>query len=125
MGCYITKHGKPTRSSGYIRWESTAVSFAHRGEHILLFSISFIEVRHISTGRLVQAIEGGDIRLLYSGPTTLKDDTIIVAMRGEKNDKEGISDKLVELVETTEISTAITSPTTTTSNPAVWDEWDM
>lgn len=123
LGCYITKHGVPSRSSGYIRWETKATQFAHRGSHILLFSAEFIEMRNVNTGRLVQVIEGTDLRLLHSGPTGSANDTILVAMRGEKDDKDGVSDKITELIETAEL---VRTPSTARVVPEnLWDEWDM
>ncbi|KAF5367381.1 hypothetical protein D9758_003697 [Tetrapyrgos nigripes] len=122
MGAYITKHGRPTRQSGFIKWDAQAQSFATRGAHILLFSPSFIEVRYILTGRLVQVIDGQDIRLMYSGPSPASTDNILVVMKGDRDDENGISEKIVELVETSEISGM---QTPTTANPAMWAEWDM
>ncbi|KAF7374933.1 hypothetical protein MSAN_00379400 [Mycena sanguinolenta] len=117
MGCYVTRHGIPCRSSGYIRWECKATSFAARGAHVLLFSSNFIEIRNVLTGLLVQVIEGNDIRLLHSS-----DDGILAAMRGQHDDEEGVSEKVIELRETAEI----TGPrTATVQMPAIWDEWDM
>ncbi|EEB91417.1 hypothetical protein MPER_10224, partial [Moniliophthora perniciosa FA553] len=81
-------------------------------------------IRQILTGRLVQVIEGQDIRLLYSGPEANSAETILVAMRGEKNDQDGVTEKIVELKETKEIS--IGSATPISAIPAsVWEEWDM
>jgi len=122
MGTYITKHGSPTRHSGFIKWEAQAHSYASRDAHLLLFSPQFIEIRHIMTGRLVQVIEGQDIRLLYSGPTPASTDNILVVMKGDRDDENGVSEKIVELVETSEIRDVNTP---TTANPAMWDEWDM
>jgi len=125
-GCHITKHGVPSRKSGFIRWETKATAFAYRGSHVLPFSSEFIEIRHISTGRLDQVIEGFDIRLLLH--TNLKskssDDILLVAMRGDKDDKDGVSDKIIELVQTSEIRT-IQTPMTSTPTESLWDEWDM
>ncbi|KAH7911069.1 hypothetical protein BJ138DRAFT_1113504 [Hygrophoropsis aurantiaca] len=128
IGCFITKHGSPSRSCGFIRWESKATSFAHRGAHLLLFSSDFIEIRNVSTGRLVQVIEGTDIRLLLH--TNLRsqkgNDPLLVALRGDKNDRDGISDKIVELVETSEIAAQTpVNPSTAMGGEGVWDEWDM
>ncbi|KAF8149926.1 hypothetical protein B0H34DRAFT_731762 [Crassisporium funariophilum] len=122
IGCYINKQGVPTRKSGYIKWETTAVSYAHRNGHIMLISPEFIEIRSITTGRIVQVIEGRDIRLLYSGPYMSKDDPVLVAMRGGKNDKDGVSEKIVELTETEEITVRTPGSATVSS---IWDEWDM
>ncbi|KDQ59244.1 hypothetical protein JAAARDRAFT_192767 [Jaapia argillacea MUCL 33604] len=120
LGCYITKHGTPSRSSGFIRWETKATSFASRNDLILLFSPQFIEIRNINHGRLVQVIEGQDIRLLHTG---LKfDDSILVAMKGDKDDREGVSEMIMQLNPTSEINARAGS---TTSNERIWDEWDM
>ncbi|KAJ3865305.1 hypothetical protein EV359DRAFT_72510 [Lentinula novae-zelandiae] len=129
VGCYITKHGTPSRSSGYIKWESKIDSFAQRGTHVLLFSALFIEIRDILTGRIVQVIEGEDIRLMYAGPTPDSHELILVAMRGDggqedKDLKGGVVDKIVELQETSEISD-VRARTPTTAVPAMWEEWDM
>ncbi|EGN99254.1 hypothetical protein SERLA73DRAFT_168758 [Serpula lacrymans var. lacrymans S7.3] len=129
MGCYITKHGVPCRSSGFVRWETSVTTFAQRGDHVLLFSSDFIEVRNISKGRLVQVIEGSDIRLLQHNSLSedRTDDNLLVGMKGEKNDKEGISDKILELVETTEFN-SLQAPSTANAVAnvgGIWDEWDM
>ncbi|KAF8206488.1 hypothetical protein K438DRAFT_1817292 [Mycena galopus ATCC 62051] len=117
MGCYVSRHGVPSRSSGYIRWECKATSFAARGAHVLLFSSNFIEIRNVLTGLLVQVIEGRDVRLLHVG-----DDGILVAMRGEHDDEAGVSEKVIQLQETSEI---VAPRTATMPVPAMWDEWDM
>ncbi|KAK7005651.1 hypothetical protein R3P38DRAFT_3038772, partial [Favolaschia claudopus] len=118
IGCYVTRHGVPSRSSGYIRWECKATSFAARGNHVLLFSQNFVEIRNILTGLLVQVIEGQDIRLLHS-----EEDGILAVMRGEHDDEAGASEKVVELRETAEIVGPRTA--TTMPMPAMWEEWDM
>lgn len=118
LGCYIDKHGVPSRQSGYLRWESKATAFAHRDNHILLFSPEFIEIRTVHTGKLVQIIEGVDVRPVYHGllPT---DKTVLVAMQG-RDDRGTVIDKIIELVETSEITTPRVA-----AMPAMWDEWDM
>ena len=118
IGCYIDHQGVPSRRSGFIRWETKATSYANRGEHLLLFSPEFIEIRQILTGKLVQVIEGEAVRLLHTGflPT---DTSILVAMKGRSGDGV-VADKIVELFETSEIKT----PTTTDAS-SLWDEWDM
>lgn len=123
MGCYITKHGQPTRDSAFIRWEIKAASFVHRPPHVLLFSSEFVEIRDAHTGLLKQVIEAVDIRLLIQGPFLRG--PLLIAMRGQKDDEDGLSDRVVELVETAEIT-----PKTPTAGPfkapeGMWDEWDM
>lgn len=122
MGCYITKYGQPTRDSAYIRWEIKATSFVHRPPNILLFSSEFVEIRDAQTGLLKQVIEAVDIRLLVQVP--LSPGPLFVGMRGHKDDEDGLSDRIVELVETAEIT-----PTTPVAGPfrateGMWDEWD-
>ncbi|KXN84722.1 Rho1 guanine nucleotide exchange factor 3 [Leucoagaricus sp. SymC.cos] len=104
VGCYITKLGVPSRSCGYIRWEIQASG-------------------NINTGRIAQVIEGTDVRLMYTGfGTDDRDDRVLVAMRGSKNDKDGTSaERIVELIETVEYAPQSTVSTV----PDVWDEWDM
>ncbi|KIM39836.1 hypothetical protein M413DRAFT_446755 [Hebeloma cylindrosporum] len=122
VGCYIDKRGVPTRESRYIKWETKAVSYAARNGHILLVSPEFIEIRNITTGRLVQVIEGKDMRLIYSGPYTDKEHPILVAMRGGKDDPGSVSERVVEMIETEEIS--LVTPSAEQA-PSIWDEWDM
>ncbi|KAF9267744.1 hypothetical protein L218DRAFT_970604 [Marasmius fiardii PR-910] len=124
MGFYITKHGVPCRQSGFIKWETTAFSYAHHGGHILLFSYQFIEIRHVLSGRLVQVIEGQDIRLMYSSPRLDIQESILVTMRGDKSDENGVMEKIVELKETREIGMNSTTPVAVRP-VSVWDEWDM
>lgn len=65
----------------------------------------------------MQVVEGQDIRLVHAS-----DRSILVAMRGtEERGGSGLSDKLVELVETADL-TAQQQPNNT---PGLWDEWDM
>ncbi|CDO75557.1 hypothetical protein BN946_scf184883.g19 [Trametes cinnabarina] len=120
LGCYIDKHGVPTRSSGYLRWETRAASYAHRGDYILLLSPEFIEVRTVHTGKLVQVIEGADIRRIDAGLLSPdKDSTTLVAMKG-KEDRGLVADKVLELVETSELRTPRVSEV-----PGAWDEFDV
>lgn len=87
----------------------------------MLISPEFIEIRNTTTSRIVQVIEGQDMRLLYAGPYMSKDDPVLIAMRGGKDDRGGVSEKIVELIETQEIG--LVSPTNEAA--AIWDEWDM
>jgi len=126
LGCYITKSGMPTRSCGYIRWETKADSFAQVGVHLLLFSSEFVEIRHIPTGRLVQVLEGKDIRLLYSGLSPGGQMTLMV-LRDETGGVPGTKDKIVELVETQELSRSpsISSTGSPRLEPADGDVWNI
>jgi hypothetical protein len=101
LGCYVDKYGKPARLARYIPWECKASAYAHRGPHLLLFSPGFIEVRTVASGQLVQVIEGEDVRFLHSGLT--ESDMLVAGMTGDVHDASGLSEKLVELVQTTAI----------------------
>ena len=119
FGCYVDKYGRPARLGRYIPWECKASAYAHRGPHLLLFSPGFIEVRDVASGRLVQVIEGRDVRLLHSGLTDT--DMLVAGMTGDVEDASGLSEKLVELVQTTAIDTR--APIVRAEQ--LWDEWDM
>ena len=129
LGCYITRHGEPTRSCGYVRWETKATSFAHVGVHLLLFSSEFVEIRHIQTGRIVQVLEGEDVRLLYCGLLPGEKVTLM-AMRDGAGDTPGPKDKIVELVETRElrksprVSSSASSPRSEYTGSDIWDMWE-
>jgi len=129
LGCYITRHGKPTRSCGYVRWETKATSFANVGVHLLLFSSEFVEIRHIQTGRIVQVLEGSDIRLLYPGLLPGEKVTLM-ALRDGTDDTPGPKDKIVELVETRElrksprVSSPTSSPRSDYAGSDIWDMWE-
>jgi hypothetical protein len=101
-----------------VRWEVPIQSFAVREPHVLLVGSSCIEVRHTPTGRLLQVIEGMEIRLLQSLPKG--QGPILIAMRGSKDDDKGLSDQLIELIPTV----ALESPTTN-ENDLIWDEWGV
>ncbi|CCM01400.1 uncharacterized protein FIBRA_03451 [Fibroporia radiculosa] len=118
LGCYVNKHGVPCRSSGYLRWESKVTAFMHRGEHILLFSSEFIEVRAVDTGRLVQVIEGEDVRLVSRG--LLPTDSTTLAVMKAHEERNAAADKIVELVETAELTTPRVA-----NVPALWEDWGM
>ncbi|SRR5258707_8567612 len=117
FGCYITKHGVPTRNSGFIRWECPIQSFVCQGPHVLLLSQTDIEVRHIPTGRLIQLIEGKEIRLLQKLPKG-KGRTL-AARLGEKDDTLGLSDQLFELVETSDLSDQCCN-----ESDLMWEPWE-
>ncbi|KAI6013474.1 hypothetical protein BKA83DRAFT_680034 [Pisolithus microcarpus] len=122
MGCYVTKHGRPSRDSSFVRWEIKADSFLHRAPHVLLFCSEFIEVRDVQSGRLDQVIEGADIRLLYA--PNVRSALPLVAWRGGKDDEAGLSEQIVELIDTAEI-TPVTPGSGVVVPPDVWDEWEM
>lgn len=50
-----------------IDWESRPVQVAYRAPYVFAFSDDMIEVRHASTGRLVQIVLGTAIRCTFEG----------------------------------------------------------
>ncbi len=85
----------------------------------MLFSPKFIEVRSIASGKLVQVIEGENVRLMYSGLT--EEDMLVAAVRGDIEDENGLSEKVLELVPTA----AIDAQNLVGPVEQYWDEWDV
>lgn len=117
VGCYINKDGTPARSSGYLRWETRADSYAHIGGHLILVSTSFVEIRTLQTGKLVQVIEGADMRLVHASERS-----VMIAVS-----EKGGGCKLVELVETADLAEQRMQVRSSGVSGAhgIWDEWDM
>ncbi|KAF4610695.1 hypothetical protein D9613_007108 [Agrocybe pediades] len=67
FGLFVDRHGHPSRSTGIIEWEGTAVKVAMHAPYVLLFDTRFIEIRHVETGRLVQIIPGNDVHCVWDG----------------------------------------------------------
>lgn len=63
----MDRHGDPSRSVVMIEWEGTAERAAFHPPYVILFDQRFIEIRHIDHGRLVQIIQGGEIRCIWDG----------------------------------------------------------
>lgn len=122
VGCYLNKDGTPARSSGYLRWETRAESFAHRGTHLILISPTFIEIRTLNTGKLVQVLEGIDMQLVHASERS-----VMISMKSGAEGGKEAEYKLVELVETANLAeqqAQLRSPGVRGSS-GYWDEWDM
>lgn len=76
MAFYIDKKGRRLRPDWMIRWEGQPTAFAVSFPYIVAFDPTFIEVRHMDTGDLVQVIPGKNVRCLK--PDAM--DTIYCAM---------------------------------------------
>ncbi|KAI9495281.1 CNH domain-containing protein [Zychaea mexicana] len=76
MAFYIDKKGRRAKPEWMIRWEGQPTAFALSYPYIAAFDSTFIEVRHMKTGDLVQVIPGKNIRCLK--PDAM--DTIYCAM---------------------------------------------
>ncbi|ORX56801.1 hypothetical protein DM01DRAFT_1406261 [Hesseltinella vesiculosa] len=55
----------------YIRFEATARSVSLINDYLIVFAKFVVEIRHISTGDIVQVIPGHDIRCVYMHQNTL------------------------------------------------------
>lgn len=61
-GVYVDQQGTPITSRAVVEWEGKAVSIAAFKEFVLIFDSSFIEIRRVDTGRLVQIMPLNDVR---------------------------------------------------------------
>ncbi|KAH8826429.1 CNH domain-containing protein [Flagelloscypha sp. PMI_526] len=66
FGVFVDKHGKPTTGI-VIEWEGRAERATQYSGYILLFSPSFIEIRSLKTGGLIQFIDGDNICCIWDG----------------------------------------------------------
>lgn len=120
FGVYVSKHGYLTRGRQYVRWETRVTAFASRPPYVLLFSSEWVEVRHATTGRLEQVVHGTDIRLIQAAQSD--GGSLLLAMRGDTDDASGLSDKLMEAVETRPLEIGRQAETFTDPQ---WDEWGI
>ncbi|KAL7421168.1 Rho guanine nucleotide exchange factor [Cryptotrichosporon argae] len=65
FGVYVDRNGKPSRDLRPIEWEGQPESVVFHPPYILVVSPSFMEIRHISTCRLIQIVTGSDIRVTW------------------------------------------------------------
>ncbi|KAG0326928.1 RHO1 GDP-GTP exchange protein 2 [Dissophora globulifera] len=62
---YVDKTGRRARNGWIIHWEGVPTFCALSLPYVIAFDPSFIEIRHVETGDLVQIIPGNNIRCLY------------------------------------------------------------
>ncbi|KDE03554.1 hypothetical protein MVLG_05982 [Microbotryum lychnidis-dioicae p1A1 Lamole] len=63
---YVNKNGWRAKSNWIIQWEGFPTHFALHYPYVLAFEPTFIEVRHVESGALMQIIPGNSIRCLYA-----------------------------------------------------------
>ncbi|TNY19835.1 CNH-domain-containing protein [Rhodotorula diobovata] len=63
---YVNKNGWRARSNWIIQWEGFPTSFALHYPYVLAFEPTFIEVRHVESGSLMQIIPGNNIKCLFA-----------------------------------------------------------
>ncbi|KAF9095483.1 RHO1 GDP-GTP exchange protein 2, partial [Mortierella sp. GBA35] len=62
---YVDKIGRRARNNWIIHWEGVPTFCALSLPYVIAFDPSFIEIRHVETGDLVQIIPGNNIRCLH------------------------------------------------------------
>ncbi|KAF9646507.1 hypothetical protein BDM02DRAFT_3008877 [Thelephora ganbajun] len=67
FGVYVDKHGTLINDRIAIEWEGVVGRASYHHPYILLFSRSFVEIRHAASGQLKQIIRGNAIRCLWEG----------------------------------------------------------
>ncbi|EIW71826.1 hypothetical protein TREMEDRAFT_28347 [Tremella mesenterica DSM 1558] len=63
---YIDKTGHRSKPKWAIIWEGVPTAFALQYPYVIAFEPTFIEVRHVETGALVQIIPGNNISCLFA-----------------------------------------------------------
>ncbi|KAK4057754.1 RHO1 GDP-GTP exchange protein 2 [Microbotryomycetes sp. JL221] len=63
---YVNKNGWRARQNWLIQWEGFPTTFAMHYPYVLAFEPTFIEVRHVETGALMQVIPGNNIKCLFA-----------------------------------------------------------
>ncbi|KAG0166290.1 RHO1 GDP-GTP exchange protein 2 [Apophysomyces sp. BC1034] len=69
LAFYIDKKGRRAKDGWSMPWEGNPTAFAFHFPYIVAFDSTFIEVRHIDTGELLQVIPGNNIRCLRPDST--------------------------------------------------------
>lgn len=62
FGFFVDRHGYPNRDMRAIEWEGRPESVGFHPPYVVLFSAPFMEIRHISDGRLLQIYCAKDLR---------------------------------------------------------------
>ncbi|BGO88532.1 hypothetical protein NBRC10512_003370 [Rhodotorula toruloides] len=63
---YVNKNGWRAKQNWIIQWEGFPSGFALHYPYVLAFEPTFIEVRHVESGALMQIIPGNNIRCLFA-----------------------------------------------------------
>lgn len=83
----IDHPSQPSRDFRTIDWETLPKTVAFHAPYVLLFSWNFIEVRHIHTGKLVQILQGSDVRCVWDGSGIQPDGLTNAPPRGGYGDE--------------------------------------
>ncbi|KAF9184408.1 RHO1 GDP-GTP exchange protein 2 [Haplosporangium sp. Z 11] len=86
---YVDKTGRRARNGWIIHWEGVPTFCALSLPYVIAFDPSFIEIRHVETGDLVQIIPGNNIRCLHH--VANQPGAIHVVMTDEEGDYQTIT----------------------------------
>ncbi|KAH8084690.1 Dbl homology domain-containing protein, partial [Filobasidium floriforme] len=75
FGFFVDRHGYPNRDMRAIEWEGRPESVGFHPPYVVLFSAPFMEIRHISDGRLLQIYCAKDLRCSWDRKA---DDAILI-----------------------------------------------
>ncbi|CAE6466235.1 unnamed protein product, partial [Rhizoctonia solani] len=63
---FVNKSGRRSKKDVVVYWEGTPTGFALHHPYVMAFDPTFIEIRHVEDGALVQVIRGSNLRLLFA-----------------------------------------------------------
>ncbi|KEP46985.1 putative Rho guanyl-nucleotide exchange factor [Rhizoctonia solani 123E] len=63
---FVNRHGERSKNDDIIHWEGSPTAFALHYPYIMAFDPTFIEIRHVKDGKLVQIGGGKNLRLLFA-----------------------------------------------------------
>lgn len=98
FGLYINEKGIPLKNANIIKWNHNIISATIDGNHLILFSSNFIEIRNKFNGMLLQILnQNKDLRLISQN--CLKDEPILCVERFARSHGEpyGIFDHAFKL----------------------------
>jgi RHO1 GDP-GTP exchange protein 1/2 len=71
---FVNRNGWRARPDWKITWEGNPQAFAIFNPYILAFEPSFVEIRHLESGMLVNILTAKNIRMLHSSTREVSDD---------------------------------------------------
>jgi len=63
---YVNKSGWRAKKNFMVHWEGRPTAFALQYPYVLAFEPSFVEIRHVESGQLMQIIKGHNLRCLFA-----------------------------------------------------------
>ncbi|CAE6431848.1 unnamed protein product [Rhizoctonia solani] len=98
---FVNKSGWRSKKDVIIHWEGTPTAFALHYPYVMAFDPTFIEIRHVEDGSLVQVVRGSNLRLLFADtqPSVMNSMSSSVSIRSgimvtPPTEEKGTSSKL-------------------------------